>query len=64
MRTYTVRVSEDTYDGAFVFRGLEAESKNQACAEAIRAYVTFCEEIELSTISAVATVERSVTNTQ
>ena len=58
MRKYQVRVVEEGLGGAWVFRGVEAENKNKACAEAIRAYVAFVEETEIGKIHAVANLEK------
>ena len=59
MRKYQVRVVEEGLGGAWVFRGVEAENKNKACAEAIRAYMLFVEEIPLAgPLSAVAKLEK------
>ena len=58
MKKYEVRVNEEGC-GAWIFRGVEAENKNQACADAIRAYMYFVEEIPLvGPLSAVAKLEK------
>jgi len=58
MKKYEVRVIEEGFPGSWVFKGLEAENKNQACAEAIRSYVAFVEEIGFGALSAVAKLEK------
>ena len=58
MKKYEVRVNEEGC-GEWIFRGVEAENKNKACAEAIRAYMLFVEEIPLAgPLSAVAKLEK------
>ena len=60
MKKYRVEVRESQYAGAFVFTGIPAANKNEACAEAIEAYTTFYYETELKGLSAVATLEKEI----
>jgi len=58
MKKYKVEVRESQYKGAFVFTGIPAANKNEACAEAIEAYVALYYETELEGLSAVAYLEK------
>lgn len=57
MKSYTVRVMEEGC-GAWTFTGVEAPNKNVACAEAIKIYMVFCQEIDIAPLTAVATLEK------
>ena len=58
MKKYEVKVFEEGC-GAWIFNGVEAANKNAACAEAIKAYMCFVEEIPLvGPLSAVANLEK------
>ena len=57
MKKYTVKVFEEGC-GAFIFKGIEADNKNAACANAISTYMWFVEETEIGSVSAVAQLEK------
>jgi hypothetical protein len=57
MSKFTVKVWEDGC-GAFIFKGIEASSKNEACQEGIEVYKIFAEDLEIKTLNATATLER------
>ena len=57
-RPYRVEVREEGFEGAFIFRGIAAENKNEACAEGIASYVAFMSETEIAPLSAVAYLEK------
>lgn len=56
MRKYTVKVWEDGC-GAFIFKGIEASNKNEACREGIDVYKIFAEDTEIKALNATATLE-------
>jgi len=56
MKTYKVRVWEEDC-GSFIFTGVEASNKNEACARSISDYMLLVEETEIKGLSATAYLE-------
>jgi hypothetical protein len=56
MKTYKVRVWEEDC-GSFIFTGVEASNKNEACARSISDYILLVEETEIKGLNATAYLE-------
>lgn len=57
MFKYTVEVWEEGC-GSFIFKGIEAANKNEACKEGIDTYMIFLEGVSAPDLNATATLER------